>query len=92
MEQAEISWLQPAGVIDLNLALTETHMDEQHIKIRVADALDQMQGIEQAVAYHRFLGDYSYEQISDDLQISSQEAAKIAAAGLMQIKQYVFGK
>lgn len=67
-------------------------MQEQIIKLKAADALDEMQGLERAVAFRRFLGAYSYEQIASELGLSEVESMKIAAAGLRRIKDQVFGK
>lgn len=66
-------------------------MDQESIMYRAAEALDNMQGLEAAVAHRRYLGDYTHAQISEELSISEQESVFLAAAGLKRIKNHVFG-
>ncbi len=65
-------------------------MVKEDIQYKVAEALDNLRGVEAQVAHRRFLGGHTYEQISGDLDISTQDAAQIAALGLRRIRRHVF--
>ena len=58
--------------------------------ISLAEMFDKMQGLEAQVMHRHFLGDYSHEQIAQDLDLSTQESIRIAADGLRRIKNQTF--
>ena len=63
---------------------------DSELEFRVAEVLDNMQGLEAQVVHRRFLGGYPHEQTAAELGISVEMSQEIAVQGLKKIKDTVF--